>query len=120
MVGNPDDTERTNSPMQLDGLKVAVLVTDGYEASERILNMSWDPSPSEPSDLDVKNEGHGGNAKVPTILAVTADVTDGALEKAATVGMKGFLTKPFKVMDLERLILEYCATLHSKEDLSLV
>ena len=81
---------------------------DGYEASERILNMSWNPPQSEdPESTGKPNETVG---KVPTILAVTADVTDGALEKAATVGMKGFLTKPFKVVDLERLILEYCAT----------
>ena len=31
----------------------------------------------------------------PTILAVSADITDGALERAAKEGMKGFLTKPF-------------------------
>ncbi|TKA60799.1 hypothetical protein B0A49_11560 [Cryomyces minteri] len=65
---------------------------DGYEATERILSMDTN-----------------GNRK-PTVLAVTADVTDGALEKAAEVGMKGFMTKPYKLLDLERLILEYCAT----------
>jgi signal transduction histidine kinase/AmiR/NasT family two-component response regulator len=88
---------------------------DGYEASERILNMSWDPPPSEPLETHVKINGRV-RSKVPTILAVTADVTDGALEKAATVGMKGFLTKPFKVVDLERLILEYCATRRTDAD----
>ncbi|KAF2099145.1 hypothetical protein NA57DRAFT_39532 [Rhizodiscina lignyota] len=63
---------------------------DGYEATEKILSMTpW---------------------KRPTILAVTADVTDGALERAAKVGMKGFMTKPYKLMDLERLIVEYCAS----------
>lgn len=65
---------------------------DGYEATEKILNMpATDGKP------------------VPTILAVTADVTDTALERAAKVGMKGFMTKPFKLHDLQRLILEYCA-----------
>jgi signal transduction histidine kinase/CheY-like chemotaxis protein len=82
---------------------------DGYEASERILNMPWNLLPSKPPEVDAEVRG-GTKNKVPTILAVTADVTDGALERAATVGMKGFLTKPFKVVDLERLILEYCAT----------
>lgn len=24
------------------------------------------------------------------------------------MGMKGFMTKPFKLLDLQRLILEYC------------
>jgi len=78
---------------------------DGYEASEKILSMDWDDS-----DVDQESAEKEIKGKKPTILAVTADVTDGALEKAARVGMKGFLTKPFKVVDLERLILEYCAT----------
>jgi CheY-like chemotaxis protein len=82
---------------------------DGYEASEKILNMSWDNNTSEPPESAIGSNGSRSTMKVPTILAVTADVTDGALEKAAAVGMKGFLTKPFKVVDLERLILEYCA-----------
>ncbi|KAL2350710.1 hypothetical protein BJ546DRAFT_856649 [Cryomyces antarcticus] len=73
---------------------------DGYQATERILSMDTN-----------------GNRK-PTVLAVTADVTDGALEKAAEVGMKGFMTKPYKLLDLERLILEYCAT-KEMEDTSL-
>jgi len=65
---------------------------DGYEATEKILSMQ-------------RTEGE----IVPTILAVTADVTDGALEKAAKVGMRGFMTKPFKLLDLQRLIMEYCS-----------
>jgi len=65
---------------------------DGYEATEKILSM-------QRTDGEI----------VPTILAVTADVTDGALEKAAKVGMRGFMTKPFKLLDLQRLILEYCS-----------
>ncbi|KIW01321.1 uncharacterized protein PV09_07096 [Verruconis gallopava] len=85
---------------------------DGYEASERILKMTWDPPLSEPLEGEARSNGHR-KPNVPTVLAVTADVTDGALERAAAVGMKGFLTKPFKMVDLERLILEYCATRHS-------
>lgn len=63
---------------------------DGYEATERILSMNW------------ASNHH------PTVLAVTADVTDGALERAAQVGMRGFMTKPYKLQDLQRLITEYC------------
>ena len=63
---------------------------DGYEATDRILNMEV-------------------QEKKPTILAVTADVTDDALARAAQVGMMGFMTKPYKIMDLQRLITEYCA-----------
>ncbi|GAB7349647.1 hypothetical protein MBLNU459_g0324t2 [Dothideomycetes sp. NU459] len=70
---------------------------DGYEATEKILAMTHGTN------------GVRGGLGGPTVLAVTADVTDGALERAAKVGMKGFMTKPFKLMDLQRLILEYCA-----------
>ncbi|KAL1304961.1 hypothetical protein AAFC00_003869 [Neodothiora populina] len=70
---------------------------DGYEATEKILSMEYGKN-------GVVN-GKGG----PTVLAVTADVTNAALERAAKVGMKGFMTKPFKLMDLQRLIQEYCA-----------
>jgi len=66
---------------------------DGYEATERILSMDRAGEEGPPA----------------TVLAVTADVTDGALERAAKVGMTGFMTKPYKMMDLQRLITEYCA-----------
>ncbi|KAK0271427.1 hypothetical protein LTR91_022737 [Friedmanniomyces endolithicus] len=69
---------------------------DGYEATERILGMER------------------GVGRMPTVLAVTADVTDGALERAAQVGMRGFMTKPYKLMDLQKLILEYCARNHGE------
>lgn len=72
---------------------------DGYEATERILSMPR-----------VKRSGLSNHHDGPTVLAVTADVTDGALERAARVGMKGFMTKPYKLMDLQRLITEYCTT----------
>ncbi|WPH03040.1 histidine kinase [Acrodontium crateriforme] len=65
---------------------------DGYEATEQILH-----------SLDVKSD------IPPTVLAVTADVTEDALERAAQVGMTGFMTKPYKMLDLQRLITEYCA-----------
>ncbi|TKA75215.1 hypothetical protein B0A55_05892 [Friedmanniomyces simplex] len=75
---------------------------DGYEATERILGMEEEVG---------KGKGKG---KAPTVLAVTADVTDGALERAAQVGMRGFMTKPYKMMDLQKLILEYCARNHAE------
>ncbi|KAI9800563.1 MAG: hypothetical protein M1833_003221 [Piccolia ochrophora] len=69
---------------------------DGYEAAGRILSM---PKYSREA-----------SSKGITVLAVTADVTGGALERAAEVGMEGFMTKPYKLQDLERLIVEYCST----------
>lgn len=66
---------------------------DGFQASEAILSM--------PEYLKA--------GKKPTILAVSADVTDIALEKAVSSGMRGFITKPFVSRDLVRMIRTYCA-----------
>ncbi|KAG9206207.1 hypothetical protein G6514_004929 [Epicoccum nigrum] len=66
---------------------------DGFQAAESILRMS-----------ELAERG-----RKPTILAVTADVTDAALDKAASSGMKGYVTKPFVSRDLVRLIRTYCA-----------
>ncbi|KAI9874340.1 MAG: hypothetical protein M1830_009852 [Pleopsidium flavum] len=74
---------------------------DGYEATEKILAMPQHQSHDGGGDSQRKS-------KV-TVLAVSADVTDEALERAASVGMEGFMTKPYKLLDLERLIVEYCA-----------
>ena len=67
---------------------------DGFQASETILSM--------PEFV--------ASGKKPTILAVSADVTDAALEKAVTSGMNGFITKPFVSRDIIRLIRTYCAS----------
>lgn len=80
---------------------------DGYEATQRILAMDRDrrgqTAPHENEDEKARRKPGV------TILAVSADVTDSALERASEVGMEGFMTKPYKLMDLERLIVEYCA-----------
>ena len=74
---------------------------DGYEATQRILAFDcW------------AKEG----LKRPTVLAVTADVTEGALERAHLSGCTGFLSKPYKLLDLQRLILEYCALPAEEEE----
>jgi len=106
---------------------------DGYEATERILNM-FRPVMSRRSvtapgrlptalsftkqadgDLDqAMDEGAPSSRSPsvspgvlpPTILAVTADATDGAAERAKSAGMQGFMVKPFRVQDLERLVKE--------------
>jgi CheY-like chemotaxis protein len=104
--------ERANIDVVLMDLWMPYM--DGYEASEKILGMAWDDDVL--TDGEVEDQGVRG--KKPTILAVTADVTDGALERAASVGMKGFLTKPFKLVDLEKLILEYFATTVSADRVS--
>ena len=105
---------------------------DGYEATERILALH---SPAMASQLDKEESqqqeqrlpvedstrtraskerpvapmsasGIAAGILPPTILAVTADATEGAVERASKVGMDGFMAKPYNLRDLERLIKE--------------
>jgi CheY-like chemotaxis protein len=69
-------------------------IMDGFQAAEAILAMPE----------------YVVSGKKPTILAVSADVTDAALEKAVSSGMSGFMTKPFVSRDIARLIRTYCAS----------
>jgi len=62
---------------------------DGYEATETILKMA--------------NE----RGEYLAIMAVTADITGDSLERAKETGMKGFISKPYKVLDIEHLILQH-------------
>jgi len=64
---------------------------DGYEATRRILELEERYARSE------------GKMRV---LAVTADITDDCHSRAMAVGMHGFLSKPYKVVDIERLIVD--------------
>lgn len=68
---------------------------DGYEATKRILELE---------EQYGRTSGKEGKMRV---LAVTADITDDCHTKAKAVGMHGFLTKPYKVVDIERLIIEH-------------
>jgi CheY-like chemotaxis protein len=62
---------------------------DGYEATEKILKMARD------------------KGEALAVMAVTADITSDSLERAKETGMKGFISKPYKVLDIEHLILEH-------------
>jgi signal transduction histidine kinase/CheY-like chemotaxis protein len=68
---------------------------DGYEATEHIIGL-------------FKEGKSNTGVPQPTILAVSADVTDEAIDRATRTGMEGFMTKPYKLMDLQRLIEEFC------------
>lgn len=101
---------------------------DGYEATSRILQMADDrrgliPLVSgntstyldsashipDPMELDTTADTHRAPpSPPPTVLAVSADVSDEALNRASKVGIKGYMTKPYKLSDLERLIIEFC------------
>lgn len=77
---------------------------DGYQATEKILQM-FDHSPGVEA---LSNGSSASTLAPPTILAVSADVTEAAIERATRTGMEGFMTKPYKLMDLQRLIEEFC------------
>jgi CheY-like chemotaxis protein len=76
---------------------------DGYEATERIFQLV-----SDQRERLAKICPNSFLPPVPTVLAVSADVTDEALRHATRVGMEGYMTKPYKLSDLERLIVEFC------------
>jgi CheY-like chemotaxis protein len=62
---------------------------DGYEATKEILEVSRP------------------NTKTARIIAVTADITGDCLSRAEAAGMRGFLAKPYKVLDIEHLIVQH-------------
>jgi CheY-like chemotaxis protein len=91
---NAIDQMRKERPVE-DQIDVVLMdlwmpLMDGFQAAEAIVKMNL-PKP-------------------PTILAVSADITVAAMTRADKVGMKGFLGKPFQIRDLEKLIVEYCAS----------
>jgi len=96
---------------------------DGYEATSRILKMVDDHHHRSSIPIDqTQPMNHAENLdsmdmdspvsptapRPPTVLAVSADVTDEALNRASKVGIKGYMTKPYKLSDLERLIKGFC------------
>jgi CheY-like chemotaxis protein/anti-sigma regulatory factor (Ser/Thr protein kinase) len=62
---------------------------DGYEATTKIMDIA---------------KAHGETTK---IIAVTADITSDSIDRAKAAGMQGFLAKPYKVLDIEHLIVEH-------------
>lgn len=72
---------------------------DGYQATERILNLSRE------GKRDGRECFEGG--KEPVVMAVTADITNESQERAREVGMMGFMSKPYKVIDVQNLIREH-------------
>ncbi|KAL4798899.1 hypothetical protein BDV19DRAFT_340430 [Aspergillus venezuelensis] len=78
---------------------------DGYEATSKIFQMVSEHRPHASSASNtISSSPHS-----PTVLAVSADVTDEALSRASKVGMKGYMTKPYRLIDLERLIAGFCS-----------
>lgn len=90
---------------------------DGYEATSKIFQMinEYRHRQSQPSRLLCRDIPP---SQPPTILAVSADVTDESLSRASKVGMRGYMTKPYRLIDLERLIAGFCtdSTSHQAND----
>lgn len=62
---------------------------DGYEATTKIMELARE------------------SGETLKIIAVTADVTEEATQRAKSSGMQGFLAKPYKVLDIEHMIGEH-------------
>jgi CheY-like chemotaxis protein len=91
---------------------------NGYDAASRIWDLAdgLDVAGEFEEDEDdgelargLIAEGHGYEAEArPVILAITADVTDDALERVARAGMMGPLTKPYSRVELEKCLVNFC------------
>ncbi|KAL2867938.1 uncharacterized protein BJX67DRAFT_70906 [Aspergillus lucknowensis] len=79
---------------------------DGYEATSRIFKLIDEHRARQPISSCFSGVTP---SQPPTILAVSADVTDESLSRASKVGMRGYMTKPYRLVDLERLIEGFCS-----------
>lgn len=83
---------------------------DGYQATQEIFDI-FKPMAAN------RGSRYTGMAP-PTVVAVSADVTDKAIRRATAVGMEGFMKKPYKLVDLQRLIECVCDRNEATQQLS--
>ncbi|KAL9099288.1 MAG: hypothetical protein Q9163_005194 [Psora crenata] len=101
-----DRPSRGENPIDVILMDIWMPNMDGYEATERIYAMEKERQAGLAKEED--DDRTRRKEKGVTVLAVTADVTDSALERVSEVGMAGYLTKPYKLLDLEKKIVEHC------------
>lgn len=105
----------TNITVAFDGLEAVQRYKDSLSRPPQdrfnaILMDIWMPNmDGYEATANIKEIGESVG-ELPVTIAVTADTTTESVERAKAVGMEGFLAKPYKVLDIERLIIEHFST----------
>jgi hypothetical protein len=111
-----ENTKSKGGTHSANGFRESTITTTAELRSEtetELLKNNGGFGPSEPPsnfacDSPVsKGESIPEDVKEATkIIAVTADVTSDSVDRPKAVGVHGILTKPYKVLDIEHLIIE--------------
>ncbi|KAH8428712.1 uncharacterized protein LDX57_006400 [Aspergillus melleus] len=114
VAGNHAVSDSSGNPKKLKPVDVILMdlwmpEMDGYQATSKIFQLVDEYHGRFAGNPQPGRSASGSPPSSPTVLAVSADVTDEALARASKVGMKGYMTKPYKLTDLERLIKGFCS-----------
>lgn len=87
-----------------DGLGATMIVGADLKDDPATIAGEKDERKMEGVEKPSEEKGEEEQMLPPTIMAITADATDRAAERAVKVGMDGVMAKPFKLRDLEKLV----------------